>query len=398
MKMKFLLAQRYEPNYERGDFVKVQYRTSGSGIYSTLTEFRANESKYFAEDSNLDRLGEGSELSDQFMEFTYDVSEVEYFQVRFIFDVDGGEEIGLDGIKFVIEDYSGSGAGTYGIGGEISKDGGSANSLFSTVANAHPIPVGEYRELVMRCTRDNGLRLEWFASTTDNPISESQWRLVNGPVNDPNINSIFNSTADLKIGNTTDIIQNSAGIEFDEIRIYSKSLSLIELAAIEASEFSIEDRSVSCPIYYYFAGQDGYYDSTQAAGSESWTAIAGGDFDGNPINEEVVVAGGVVGSVCEIKYYYPSQSEPFKISGANSISVTAAALCGGKFTIDTSLVDYEMVEGFSSSNYGLEIDSWGDQVMILPSRPQTTSIPLFTIINDPANPEKKYLRLTPLVR
>jgi hypothetical protein len=156
--------------------------------------------------------------------------------------------------------------------------------------------------------------------------------------------------------------------------------------------------NLSYPLYFYKVGQQGFYDSTAAIGSHCWTAISGGDFNGNPKSDEVVVVGGVVDGVCEIRYFQPGQANPIKIAYVDSIGVEVLAICSGKFIVDKNPSDYEKVEGFSSSNYSDEISRWGDQVMVLPSLAPINSIPILIISNESGESNKKYLRITPLVR
>ena len=396
IKVKILVSAN--PGYfETDDFVIVDYQSGDSGPNTILAAFRGDGFGNLAEDTDLNGTGDGTTLTTEFQEFTFDVNEsANSIQVRVRVDVDDSEEVGFDNIRIV---SSLNGSSFFGVGGQVSEDGDNGSNSIS----AHPydskiVVAGAYRELAMRSTSTGDIELAWFVSTVENPNSQSQWQLINGPASNPNVESIFDSSVDLYIGNTFDVIANSSTIEYDEVRIYNKSLTLEEIADIEPGGPNVLPLS-EYPIYFFRPGYTGYYEIAAPNWPSFWTAIGAGDFDRTGTRDEVAVAdiasdAGIYG----IKYFVAGGDSPFKVSGQDVLGVPACSLDGGNLTVGATLSDYERANGFTSPDYGVEIAGWGDHAVILPSASQTTSIPLFWLNTNPADANEEHLRVTPLFR
>lgn len=315
-------------------------------------------------------------------------------QVRVRVNVDNSEEIGFDYIQIVSPT---NGSSFFGVGGQVSEDGDNGqNSISSHPSNSEVVPTGVYRELVMRSSSNGDIELQWLASTVEDPNSQSQWQLISGPVSNTNVESIFDSSVDLYIGNTVDVLINSATIEYDEVRVYKKHLTLEEIAVIREDEGSLVS---NYPIYFFRPGYSSYYETAASNPTSSWTAIGSGDFDGAGTRDEIAVAdSSAKAGTFEIKYFVSGTDSPFKICNQDVLGVQASSLDGGNLIVDPNISDYERVNGFVSSNYGAIIFSWGNHVIILPSAPQNTSIPLFWLNTNPNDANEEHLRVTPVLR
>ncbi len=284
----------------------------------------------------------------------------------------------------------------FSLGGQISADGDNGSNSFSTdPRDGQPVPIGVYREMVMRSS--NTIQVDWLASTVANPASETEWETVNGPTSSGSVSSIYNSSVEFYAGNSGDLNVNTATIEYDEIKIYNKHLSLSELAAIEPS--AIPADTGQYPIYFYRPDDTGYYATAASQSPSAWTAIGAGDFDGSPSRDEVAVASASFenGSYA-VKYFVQGENSAFKISDQDVCGVPAQSLDRGELIIKPEISDYERIDGFTDGNYATYISGWGNHVVVLPSLPQTTSIPLFWLNTNPDNDNEKHLRVTPLVR
>ncbi|QHI68914.1 right-handed parallel beta-helix repeat-containing protein [Tichowtungia aerotolerans] len=152
-------------------------------------------------------------------------------------------------------------------------------------------------------------------------------------------------------------------------------------------------------VRFYRPGTTNYYASGYIGGTRRWSAIAGGDFDGDSGADEVAVSSSLEDSGL-YKIYCLSQgaTQADQVIDQNVLGVSAIALDGGTFPVDSALRKYERVQGFSSSNYESTMSDWGESVVVLPSAPQTHAIPAFLLNTDPDDNSKQYLKVTPIVR
>jgi parallel beta-helix repeat protein len=153
-------------------------------------------------------------------------------------------------------------------------------------------------------------------------------------------------------------------------------------------------------IYFYRCGQSGIYTTAGSAGQPVWSAIGAGNFDGgSTTRDEAAVAASVpAGDVYAICCYAAGEAAPFKQIRSAVVGVPVKALDGGNVSIGEGLGLYERAEGFSASDYGAAMAGWGDEVLVLPSAPQTTSIPVFWLNCAPDNSGQQYLKVTPVIR
>ena len=100
-----------------------------------------------------------------------------------------------------------------------------------------------------------------------------------------------------------------------------------------------------------------------------------------------------------VEYYIQGDDMPFKISDPGVLGVPLSIIDGGNMAMDSALTHYDRVEGFSSDDYRTILMGWGDHAVVLPSLPQTTTIPLFWLNAEPIQgSDKKHFRVTPLTR
>jgi peptidoglycan hydrolase-like protein with peptidoglycan-binding domain len=153
-------------------------------------------------------------------------------------------------------------------------------------------------------------------------------------------------------------------------------------------------------IYFYRCGQSGIYTTAGSAGQPVWSAIGAGNFDGgSTTRDEAAVAASVpAGDVYAICCYAAGETSPFKQIRSAVVGVPVKALDGGNVSIGEGLGLYERAEGFSASDYGAAMAGWGDEVLVLPSAAQTTSIPVFWLNCAPDNSGQQYLKVTPVIR
>lgn len=162
-----------------------------------------------------------------------------------------------------------------------------------------------------------------------------------------------------------------------------------EVAGINAS---------SSLLYFYKVSGTSHYTTAATANTGIWTAIAGGDFDRFASTEEAVVAPAVMSNgVYTLQYYSAGQSTPFRTENQDVLISPVRALAAGRAVL-TEIGLYERVEGFQSADYKTTMSSWGQQTVVLPSQPETVSIPLFWLSTNPVFSDRQYLRVTPLLR
>ncbi|PIX48638.1 MAG: hypothetical protein COY42_29460 [Armatimonadetes bacterium CG_4_10_14_0_8_um_filter_66_14] len=126
----------------------------------------------------------------------------------------------------------------YGLGGQLSTEGTGALSV-AKPTSSEPLPVGEWREVAMVVERAGAhLRTTWYASTAADPITPAQLLAVDSPVASARVDSLFRSTQPLLLGNDANLNAPCSPLEFDEVRLYDRALSLEELAKIAPGELS----------------------------------------------------------------------------------------------------------------------------------------------------------------
>lgn len=152
-------------------------------------------------------------------------------------------------------------------------------------------------------------------------------------------------------------------------------------------------------IYYHRFGYSGSYKTSGTAGGSAWSAIGTGNFNPATTIYEVAVASSVAANgVYKIYCYVPGAATPFKEINQDVLGVSVRALDGGTIPIGRTLGLYERALGFYSSNYGTYMNSWGENIVALPSSPQTTATPVFWVNAAPADPNKQYIKVTPVIR
>jgi hypothetical protein len=155
----------------------------------------------------------------------------------------------------------------------------------------------------------------------------------------------------------------------------------------------------SSMIRFYRPGTSGEYATGYIGGTRRWSAIGAGDFDGDSGTDEVAVSSSLEDNgLYKIYCLDQGSTQADKIIDQDVLGVPAIALDGGSFPVDPTLNQYERAQGFSSSDYGDVLSDWGECVVVLPSAPQTNATPAFLLNADPADNNKQYLKVTPIVR
>lgn len=162
-----------------------------------------------------------------------------------------------------------------------------------------------------------------------------------------------------------------------------------ELAGINAS---------SSLIYFYKVSGVSNFSTAAIENKGSWTAIAGGDFDGNNNRDEVVAApfnasSGVYG----LSYYVSGEAKAFRTDNHEVLTCPVRSLDAGNVVM-SKIGHYERVKGFKSNDYAATMSSWGQQTAILPSQPETVSLPVIWLSANPIKTNHQYLRITPTLR
>jgi hypothetical protein len=154
-------------------------------------------------------------------------------------------------------------------------------------------------------------------------------------------------------------------------------------------------------IYFYRVTKStGYWATAGIAGGDVWANIAGGNFySGAYTRDEVAVTSSVAASgIYKIYCYEVSGTTPIKEISQDVLGVSVMALDAGTLSIGKRLGLYERALGFYSNNYTTAMSSWGESVVVVPSAPQTTAIPVFWLNAAPSDSTKQYLKVQPIVR
>lgn len=289
---------------------------------------------------------------------------------------------------------SGSVPGFFGIGGQISEDGDNGDNSFADTDGSEMIQTGVMVELVMLCEARGDLHVKWLASTVSDPSDSSQWQVVNEETYNENVESIFNSSVDLYIGNNLNLDNPLATIDYDEVRIYNDALTVEELADIEPSQPQ-NVAITSYPIYMYKVGASGSYGVTASANDIPLAAVSGGNFDGGGLpKDEIAVAAAVAeDGVYPIRYYSAGASSPFKVGSYNAMNIKPLAFDNGDFTVSEELTVYESCQGEDCDT----VNSWGDFLLVFPSNPEIDSYrPLYWLNCNTSS--STYHRTVPVLR
>jgi hypothetical protein len=159
--------------------------------------------------------------------------------------------------------------------------------------------------------------------------------------------------------------------------------------------------------FLYKAGDSDHYSSIGPTSGSAVAAIAAGDLDGNPGDDEVVLVYDNYEVNRFVLYCYkpilttPGMLTPFKDISVNVTGRLATSLGCGKPFVGESLGSYEAIRGsWSSGNYSEEVESWGDSVVYIPSEPKTfgCGIPAFWVSSNPDDDSERYIKVTPLLR
>ncbi|HBG25906.1 MAG: hypothetical protein A2Y10_17745 [Planctomycetes bacterium GWF2_41_51] len=153
-------------------------------------------------------------------------------------------------------------------------------------------------------------------------------------------------------------------------------------------------------IYFYLPGSSSAFAISQTNNTVPFTAITGGRFDQNLTVDQVAVAGPVIDGVCQIGYYSAYQNDAYRYAAQKAIQTEVAVLSCGKLNIPKLIGNYERIEDFDNeqSDYASIVESWGAQTAVLLQNHQGHSIPIFWISNNPSDINKKYFKITPIVR
>jgi hypothetical protein len=152
-------------------------------------------------------------------------------------------------------------------------------------------------------------------------------------------------------------------------------------------------------VYLYRPGAATYYATVGPDSGPTFGAIAAGNFDGDAADEIAVSLETAVNGEYQNLCYNQDGTTYFKELSQNVQGVTAKAIAACDMPVYTTLGLYERAQGFTSSNYGSTMSSWGDCVAVLPSAAQTTNaIPVFLLNANPASSTQEYLKVVPIVR
>lgn len=270
--------------------------------------------------------------------------------------------------------------GFFGIGGQVSSDGDNGAASITNTSGSEFIPTGRTVELVMRCAAKGGLQVQWLWTAVENPASASDWQVASTQSYNTMTPYIFNSSADLYIGNNLNLDNPLATIEYDEIRIYNGYLTKDELAAIEPSMPSKADTSVY-PIYQYKAGSAGAFQSASSGNLIPYQVIAGGNFDGGTLPKDEIAAVHSAGADSySVAYYAAAGASPFKTAAYMAVNSAPVAMVKAYASVEQSLSIYERCKGFETADYGAAVNAWGDFLIIAPSTaPQEPFRPLYRV-------------------
>jgi hypothetical protein len=156
--------------------------------------------------------------------------------------------------------------------------------------------------------------------------------------------------------------------------------------------------SPSSIVYYFKPSTSGAFTTSGSSGGSNWTAVSGGNFDGNSNSDQTAVAGQVYDGICEISYFQPGSPSAFKKADEKALGVEIASMTAGYFYLDERSQSYQRIRGFQpTEDYSSQIDSWGKHTIVLPILPQTTAIPAFWITSDSTG-NKSHLAVTPLFK
>src|SRR5690606_13271515 len=123
-------------------------------------------------------------------------------------------------------------------------------------------------------------------------------------------------------------------------------------------------------------------------------------FDPARAGEEVAVSGGPAsGSNHPIQFLAPGDTAPRRTLTSSVMGVVPRVIASGKLPLRSTLTGYERTEGFpANATPDAVMAGWGDPVVVLPSAQQAGAIPVFWIHAEPADPDRRYLKVTPVIR
>lgn len=156
--------------------------------------------------------------------------------------------------------------------------------------------------------------------------------------------------------------------------------------------------SSSTQAYLYKVGGTTHYNTAGPGSGSKFTAIAAGDFDGDATDEVALALYTATGGEYPIRCYKQGSTTHFKELSQNVLGVRAKAIAAVGVPVDTTLGVYERAQGFTSSDYGETMASWGDCVAVAPVSAQTNAIPVFLLNACPTNSAQEYLKVSPIVR
>ncbi len=157
--------------------------------------------------------------------------------------------------------------------------------------------------------------------------------------------------------------------------------------------------SSSSLIYFYRFGASTHYLTAGTSGQAVWSNIAAGNFYTANSHYEVAVSSSAASlGIYEISYYSVGASSPFKQSTHDVLGVPVKALAAGKPIIHSLPSLYERADGFYSTDYAVEVSTWGDFLAVLPAAAQTTGTPIFWLANYTYNDALNYLKVTSIMR
>jgi hypothetical protein len=121
-----------------------------------------------------------------------------------------------------------AGAG-FGLGGQVSASGSARESLAAPRGSGSQA-LGCWAQVAMIVRRDpDRLVAQWYGRPACPPNPPPAYQRMNGPVSLPKIERIFRNRLPLLIGNTIELRANPCELEFDEVRVYNRALSVDEL-------------------------------------------------------------------------------------------------------------------------------------------------------------------------
>ncbi len=153
-------------------------------------------------------------------------------------------------------------------------------------------------------------------------------------------------------------------------------------------------------ISFYRPGETGAFSNTATEATSPWTAIGSGNFDGNSDDrDEVVVTSSLPDAgIYPVRYYIYGEDTHFKTSETATPGVPIATITGGALFTGSESTPYDKIDGIQEDDFETIISNWGDHAVILPVEPQTTAIPVFWMSAEPSGEPEHHVRVTPLTR